>query len=196
MEVVILAAGLSQRMGDTNKLLIDVNGESMIRGAVRLYERLTDRIIVVLGYQADEVRAALQGFDLTFVRNANYTSGQQSSVRAGLEAAALEGEGLVVALGDQPHLEEQDIAGLFDFFRIRHPDRIIVPWFEGVRGNPIVIPAQIAQRMRNDNRSPACRRFIDANPDLVVRYRAPNDHFTQDIDTPADAAGLISKHSA
>ena len=34
------------------------------------------------------------------------------------------------------------------------------------------------------------RSFIDAHPDLVVWHEAAHDHFTRDVDTPADAALL------
>ena len=58
---ILLAAGTSSRMG-SNKLLFELNGESVLRGAVRraLAGGLSP-LVVVLGHEADKTRRELDG---------------------------------------------------------------------------------------------------------------------------------------
>lgn len=62
---VLLAAGRSTRFGDANKLLETVDGEPMVRrAALTLLDADLSRVIVVVGHEADRVRAALDGLDV------------------------------------------------------------------------------------------------------------------------------------
>src|SRR5690606_16692752 len=76
----ILAAGLSRRMGARNKLLQEVDGAPMVRKVVEhaLASRC-DRVLVVLGHQAREVRQALSGLRVEFTDNAGYQEGLAAS---------------------------------------------------------------------------------------------------------------------
>jgi hypothetical protein len=84
---ILLAAGRSQRMGDRNKLLLDVGGRPMVRRVAEtlLHSRVRE-VIAVLGYDRARVAAALAGLPLRIVVNEEYASGQMSSVRAGIAA--------------------------------------------------------------------------------------------------------------
>ena len=63
--VILLAAGESRRMGEANKLLLPVGGEPLVRRTARLLASIDNaRVTVVLGHEADEVRAALAGIDV------------------------------------------------------------------------------------------------------------------------------------
>ena len=58
---IVLAAGTSSRLG-LNKLLLELEGEPVLRRTVRrASEAGLDPVIVVLGFEADNARAALAG---------------------------------------------------------------------------------------------------------------------------------------
>ncbi|MFC7050953.1 nucleotidyltransferase family protein [Emcibacter nanhaiensis] len=187
IEIVVLAAGLSRRMGEANKLLLEIDGEPLVRRAVRRYRACAERVIVVLGHEADRVREALSGLDVRCVVNPDYQEGRQSTARAGFQAAAMDGEAVMLALADQPLLEEADIALLIDGFMHSGRDKIFIPYFQGARGNPVIFPASLARDIKADRQVPGCRKFIDAHPELVHRFEVPNNHFMTDIDTPEEA---------
>jgi molybdenum cofactor cytidylyltransferase len=73
---VLLAAGLSSRMGGRNKLLIEIGGEPLVRRSARTYLAAGADVHVVLGHEAGAVRVALAGLPLTFVENPNFAVGQ------------------------------------------------------------------------------------------------------------------------
>ena len=79
--IILLAAGMSQRMGGVNKLLLPINGVPMVRHMALTLVAFADvSPVVVLGHEAERVGAALDGIALTMVTNAHYQSGQMSSV--------------------------------------------------------------------------------------------------------------------
>ena len=181
---IILAAGLSRRMGEQNKLLLPIHGVPMIRHMVDVYSTVTQApILVVTGHQADAVEAALEGCDVTTVHNPDFESGQQTSVVCGLKAATGAGP-ILIGLGDQPALTSQDLEALLSAHHAADPARISIPLYEDRRGNPIVIPAALRGRLLEDKRSPGCKTFTRAHPEHVQFHPMPSPGFYTDIDTP------------
>lgn len=192
--VIMLAAGLSRRMGDMNKLHlpIDNKGKVLVRHMAELYASNFKRPIVVTGFEHERTEAALMGLDLELVYNADYEAGQQSSVAVGLKAMwqmrrPAQTDGVMIALADQILLTSDDLKSFVDHFTTQAQGHILVPYFNEQRGNPILFPTQILGQIRDTDGSPNYRQFIDDNPELVQRYIAPNSHFTTDIDTLEDA---------
>lgn len=190
LEVILLAAGLSQRMGAANKLLVMVDGEPLVRRTARIYLQRSHKVIVVLGYDAGRIRAALHGLPVRCIENASYAEGQKSSVQCGFANLGRSGDAVVIALADQPLLSPEDLQGLIAAFAASDRQRIMIPYCGVDRGNPILIPSAMIERLKGETQELACRKFIAANPHLTRRYKAPNDHFTTDLDTPADALRL------
>jgi molybdenum cofactor cytidylyltransferase len=190
---VLLAAGLSRRMGERNKLLIEIGGEPLVRRTAKVYLAAGVDVHAVLGFEAREVRAALEGLPVSFVTNPRYEEGQQSSVRAGVESLPEGYDVILVALADQPALAPADIASLLDAFAACGGDRIIVPFFQGLRGNPVAFPARLAASLRAAGKNAVSRAFIDNNPQLIEQYEAADERFIIDIDTPEDLASFGKK---
>jgi len=97
---VILAAGASRRMG-TNKMLLHLEGESLVRRAARraLGAGLSP-VVVVLGHEADRVRAELQGLKVEFAVNPDFTGPTSGSLHQGLNKLGPDVDAVVVMLGD------------------------------------------------------------------------------------------------
>ena len=115
--VAILAAGLSRRMGALNKLVQELDGEPMVRRvAQQALAARCDRVLVVLGHEADMVRAALSGLDVRFIHNPDYQEGLAASVCAAARAAR-PGEALMICLGDMPQVDAMVIDRLIDAYR-------------------------------------------------------------------------------
>ncbi len=190
VDAVILAAGLSRRMGARNKLLLDINGTPMIAQVVGSYLRvITGKIHVVTGFEQDRVKAALRALPIQIIHNQRFAEGQQTSVVAGLSQVA-EGATTILGLGDQPALTSDEL----EWLMARHaasPDKITFPVDpNGMRGNPIVIPSALRGQMLARRTSPGCRRFTRENPHLVQMVETSASGFFADIDTPDDYARL------
>ena len=187
---IVLAAGMSTRMGDTNKLLIEIDGTPMIRRTVMTAIATCDApVTVVTGHQSDLIKAALSGLPVTFVFNPNYAKGQKTSVACGLNASP-EAESTLVVLGDQPRLTPQHLSWLL---AQQNAAKITIPICGENRGNPIVVPHTLMPRLLADKQNPGCYMFTRQSPDLVKFVETDQHAFFQDIDTPKDLDNLTQQ---
>ncbi|MEP5155183.1 nucleotidyltransferase family protein, partial [Planktotalea sp.] len=187
---LILAAGLSQRMGERNKLLLPIDGVPMVRRVVQQYRAAIEGpITVVTGHEAEAVQAVLSDLDVRCVVNPEYAKGQQTSVAFGL-AQCPEVEALLIGLGDQPLLRASDIVALLDVHARLAPMQVSIPALDDIRGNPIVVPHQLRAQLTRDPERPGCMRFTRDNPDMVHRHPLTAKGFYTDVDTPDSYAAL------
>lgn len=188
---IVLAAGLSRRMGSVNKLLIEINGTAMIRATVSACLAVCDApVTVVTGHQARDIKQALDGLGVSFIHNPDFASGQQGSVVAGLKAAPEAGTTLVV-LGDQPLLDGAALERLLKTHRASDQTRITIPVNDGsVRGNPLVIPLALKRSLMADKANPGCRKFTRDNPDKVNPVALQDPAYFTDLDTLEDLQSL------
>jgi molybdenum cofactor cytidylyltransferase len=109
---VVLAAGSSTRMG-RNKLLLPLEGESLVRRAARrALAAGLDPVVVVLGHEADLAAAEVAGLAVRIVVNADHAGGIHTSRVAGLAAVPLEAAAAIVPLADMPYVTEAMLAAL------------------------------------------------------------------------------------
>lgn len=115
---VVLAAGSSTRMG-RNKLLLAIGGETVVRRAVReALEADLDPVVVVLGHEAEQVRAELAGLPCRAIVNADHARGVGTSLRAGVaEAAEARAAAAVVLLADMPFVTASSIRKVVESYR-------------------------------------------------------------------------------
>jgi molybdenum cofactor cytidylyltransferase len=190
---IILAAGLSQRMGAWNKMLLPIGGIPMIRHMALTYLQaltpLRGEVMVVTGHQAPALRDALTGLPLRLVHNPDYAQGQPGSVATGLRETGAWGPTLM-GLGDQPQLTAGDLSDLIDAHRNADTSRIAVPHNGDQRGNPIIIPAPLRADILTSRRNPGCGRYTRDNPDKVQFLPLTAPGFYSDIDTPDDFPAL------
>jgi molybdenum cofactor cytidylyltransferase len=185
---VILAAGLSSRMGAPNKLLMEIGGRPVLRGVVDAVMEVVDtRPLVVLGHEANTVAKALSGLPVDTITNPDPAQGQASSVRLGLEHAP-EADDTLVCLGDQPFLTAGDLRALLAAHEANGGRRITVPVKGEARGNPIVMPAALRQHILTSGAKAGCGSFTRQNPDLTHPFHTDARGFFFDIDTPEDLA--------
>ncbi|MBT0956596.1 nucleotidyltransferase family protein [Alphaproteobacteria bacterium KMM 3653] len=184
LTVLLLAAGLSRRMGAQNKLLLPIGGMPMIRHMVETYSALSPRaLLVVTGHDATAIEAALKGTQATCIHNPDYAKGQASSVAAGLRAAG-PATGLLIGLGDQPLLTIDDLRSLLWAHSRADPARISIPKQGEQRGNPILVPGILRPRLLADPAAPGCKKFTRSNPEHVQFHALPALGFYADVDTP------------
>lgn len=124
---VVLAAGKGTRMkSNLPKVLIPCCDRPMIDYVLdALRASGVPRILVVVGYQADAVRAALRGgTDLTFVLQAEQL-GTGHAVAA-CRSHFVEHDGpVVVVTGDSPLIRPESIVKLLDLYRRERPACIL-----------------------------------------------------------------------
>ena len=139
---VLLAGGTSSRFGEANKLLAELDGESLLRHATRtLFDAGLPDVVAVLGYEAEAVASVLDGLDVRIVRNPNYEEGLSTSVARGVEAARDAGADAALFLpGDMPAVDPATVTLLADAYRAGLGTALAAA-YEGRRGNPVLFDA-------------------------------------------------------
>lgn len=191
---VVLAAGLSSRMHGQHKLLLPVDGQPAVRRTVSaLAASHPEEIVVVTGFKGRAVIEALDGLPVTFQSNPRYEEGQMTSVAAGVAALRAPCTIVMVCLADQVLLEAADYRELLDAFVAMPRGSIVVPMFNGQRGNPVAFSASYAAEVISGHVNPGCRKLIAEHPDEVFIHEAAHDRFTVDMDTPEDYARILAR---
>lgn len=108
--LIMLASGLSQRFGNQNKLLANLNGRPMAMHTAELWLEKSDCIRIAVVPPLSSLSNLYERTDWRVVENSNPSSGQTSSIRAGLSAAIAEGANrTIICLADMPFVEEEHV---------------------------------------------------------------------------------------
>jgi molybdenum cofactor cytidylyltransferase len=181
---IVLAAGLSRRMGQA-KLLMPVGGRAIIRYVVEsVLAGGVDSVWVVTGPDIEPIEAALAGFEVQIVVNPAPEEGQAGSVRAGIAALPPSVDAVLVALGDQPSLAPSIIPALLAARRAS-PKLIVAPRYRDGQGNPVLFKREIFPELLRLTGDQGARPIIQKEPARVewVDLDLP---MPPDVDTPDD----------
>ena len=187
--VIVLAAGQSRRMGRRNKLLEPVDGEPMVRHAVRAAAAVAGaaggRPVVVTGHEREGVEAVLSGDDVTFAHNPDFRKGLSTSLARGVAALPGGVEGAIVCLADMPGVRAEHLERLRDAFDPGAGAAICVATRRGKRGNPVLFGSRFFAEMCDVEGDVGARHLIGAHADLVREVEMPDDGVLLDIDSPS-----------
>lgn len=146
LAAVLLAGGESTRMG-APKPLLEWDGRTLIEYQLAQLQRLpADRIVVVLGARADEVRPFVHKAGALAVINELYTEGRASSVRVGAAALNEETETVIVLNVDQPR--PYAVIKRLVYEHQRAKNLITVAAHHGERGHPLVVSGALLPELR------------------------------------------------
>tara|TARA_Y100001970_G_scaffold160527_1_gene196362 strand:- start:479 stop:1063 length:585 start_codon:yes stop_codon:yes gene_type:complete len=136
---VILAAGEGTRMGFP-KQLVEHKGKTLLQNVYELVDNYFDKVIIVLGHEADLILSLTDLRSAEVLVNENWREGIGSSLRTSLMYLDnfKEVENLFLFLGDQPGVNKKVVERL-----ISSSDgtrEVIVPQYRYRVGYPICIP--------------------------------------------------------
>jgi molybdenum cofactor cytidylyltransferase len=160
---VVLAAGSSTRMG-RNKLLLELDGESLLRRAVSRAAANLDPVIVVVGFEADRVLEELAGLPYSAVVNPEYQQGLNRSLQAGIRAVPAVASGALVMLADMPHVTTDMIATMVLRYR-ETGARLVISNYDGVDAPPMLYGRSLFAELE-------AMRGSGCGKDVVRRHRS------------------------
>ena len=186
---IVLAAGMSSRMGRP-KALIEVGGVRMLdRILATLKEAGIDRVVVVLGDHASEIRNAVRIPPATVVENPDFADGMASSLRAGVRASGPRSKTVMVVLADQPFVSPDTLRRLVR--RAEGDDgSIFIPTYKGVWGNPVLFDTRLAPEVERIGGDVGCRAMFPNHAGEIREVPVEDPGILVDIDTEAELRGL------
>ncbi len=186
---IVLAAGLSERMGQPKLLLPWGDESTIIRELCRMVAACTvGEVIVVTGADREAVEAQLAGLPVRTVYNPHFARNEMiSSLQAGLSAAAASSSACLVILGDLPALTREIVEQVLEAYRAGR-GRIVVPVYEGRSGHPVLFDRAFWPELARLEVGSPPRMVVETNRGDIYRLAIASSAILRDVDTPDDYA--------
>jgi molybdenum cofactor cytidylyltransferase len=180
---VILASGFSRRM-KKEKLLLDIGGMPMVERVIRAAKfSQIDNLLLI--YQSDEIQMIARKHGIKTVYNHRAGEGQSAAVKLGVRSSPADTAGYLFLVGDQPYLNASIINNLIHIFKSgKH--LIIVPLYNGKRGNPVIFSAKLRRDLLKLSGDCGGRVIIEKKGECVKLVNIEDKFIGLDIDKKED----------
>jgi molybdenum cofactor cytidylyltransferase len=176
VEGVIVAAGLSSRMG-VHKLLLDLGGETLVEKCLKAMYDQCERIIVVGGYRVKAIEKIMQKYSrVEVVFNPDYQQGMFSSVKEGCKH--VRAERFFFTPADYPMIKESTYTSLL----LVNGD-IVVPSYQSFTGHPVLLKTVLIKELLSGDYT-NLREFIISKSFIHLELNDPG--VLIDVDTMED----------
>ena len=200
---ILLAAGLSTRMGRPKQLLPFGNSTLIETVIDNMMSSNFDDVRVVLGHCAEEIEKLIGNLGVKTVYNPDYRDGMLSSAQIGIRSIKFpllskistisneksnetNRDAFSLMLVDQPFITTQLINKTIDGYRDSKKG-ITIPSYNYQRGHPVIFHNKYAKEivsLKND--SGGIRSLYKSNADEIHYVNVDTDYILKDIDFPDD----------
>jgi molybdenum cofactor cytidylyltransferase len=186
---VILAAGASSRMGQP-KALLEYEGETFVHRLARILDEVCGRVVVVVGFDAERVRAASPG-TATVIENPAPELGMLSSLQCGL-GQVMDADAVIFLPVDYGAVRRETIAAV----AAEPADaQIVVPEFDRRHGHPVRVSRAIVAELLALPHAAQAREVIRRRRDVTRYLRVDDLGVITDVDKPEDYRALVEARS-
>ncbi len=183
--IVVLAAGMSSRLG-TPKQLLEIGGKTLLRRTVETAMSSRAKFVVVCLAKGDSASEnALSGLDFRLASVENPQLGQSESVRAGLELAAPYCDAILFTPCDLPLLSSAHLNALISKFEAENR-AIVASRYDGILGAPLILGRELWDEVRALRGDVGARKIVAKHAEKAAFVDWEAGQF--DLDTPEDVA--------
>lgn len=186
LDGILIAAGLSSRMGDFKPLMF-CGCEPFVTGIARKMARVCRRVVVVTGFRSQDVFRAFHSWrceaPVILVENPLFEQGMLTSLQAGLRAAT-DAEWTLYHFVDQPHIP----AGFYpEFSRLLSENfDLVQPLHSGRRGHPLLLGKTLMETVTASPPHESLKRILRDAKWRRLDWPCPFPQVLEDFDTPSD----------
>lgn len=192
---IILAAGLSTRMGRP-KLALEIAGIPIVLRVTRAaLASSLERIVIVCGHHSNNIRRTLGDSclhpKLAQVTNPHPELGMSESLRTGISTLSGETSGAMIILGDQPLITSEAIDELLKVWR-KDATRIVIPTVRDRKTTPVIFPRALFDELRQVRGDVGGRDVIRRHQGQVVFVEIGAVYDDSDVDSTEDYERLAN----
>ena len=188
---VIVAAGMSSRMGDF-KPMLNIGSISIAQRIVATLQQAgVDKIAMITGYNAVTLERHLANNGLVFLRNESYETTQMfDSARIGLEYMKDKCQRLLFTPVDIPLFTSATVQKLLD-----SEAELACPVCQGKQGHPIMISSRLVDIICEDSGEGGLKGAISRCGTAMAEVPVEDAGILHDADTPEDYRALLQFHN-
>ena len=189
---LIVAAGMSSRMGDF-KPMLNIGSISIAKRIVANFHQAgVSKIVVITGYRADELERHLTNEGLIFLRNEAYqTTDMVDSAKIGLQYLQDKCDRVLFTPVDIPLFTSDTVSRLLE-----SEAELASPVCEGVQGHPILISASLIPSLLSDSGEGGLRAALQRSGAVFCPVPVEDRGILHDADTPDDYKALLDYHNS
>ncbi len=189
---VVVAAGMSSRMGDFKPMLSIGEISVAQRVVATLRQAGAERVVVVTGYNADELERHLSKSGAVFVRNEEYrTTEMFDSALIGLKYIRGKCDRILFTPVDVPLFTAATVRELLD-----SGAELACPVCGGQRGHPILMSPDVVDRLLRDSGEDGLKGALGRCGVPMTLVDVPDPGILHDTDTPEDYRQLLELHNS
>jgi molybdenum cofactor cytidylyltransferase len=191
MDGIIVAAGLSSRMGNF-KPLLKYNGKTFLENIISNLDLICDKIVIVTGYNSEKINENIYQLSndiknkIEVNHNSHYESGMFTSLQKGLEKC--NSNWIIYHFIDQPNLPKvfyekfsQQIKQGYDWLQ---------PVNNGQKGHPIIFNKKIRDKILNADTNSTLRTISASKKINKYFWECNFVEILSDFDYPTDLKKL------
>ena len=204
IQCIVLAAGMSRRMGAENKMLLPFRGSTIFETTFsNIVQADVGEILVVVGFESEIINEILKLHTplpifpkIHIIENKDYENGMTSSIKTGIKALISENRegGYMICLSDMPLISPEEYRFIAtQFLAISQQDEkaIIVPFYKGEKGNPVIFSTFYKNALLNLEDTEGAKSILKTYQNHVYKLEMPSDSVLKDADTPEDYQLLL-----
>lgn len=186
---IVLAAGLSRRMGEAKQFL-PLQGNPLFRHAVeRAIANDLSPILLIGGEHCERLRQLTSDLpQVEVLDNREYATGMASSLRMGMEAASGRVDAVLVFLADQPCVPDHVVQTLIQTYEENQAQgvRIVRPIYQDTAGHPVLFGASLMEEFSRVTGDQGGKDIIHKYKAHMKKVRFACADWNLDVDTPED----------
>ena len=186
IRAILLAAGKGSRMG-VQKQLLNWSGKTLLEESIDgiLKADKIDELRIVLGHNAEQIKSKLKNYGNKKIKiyvNENYNKGMHTTIKKGISDINPKIKHIMIALGDQPLINEDIIQDIVDKYLSIDKD-CLVPVYKEKRGHPVLIKREFLESEIDKIDGPGgLRQLIKNKPEDVYFYEIDKKEVVIDLD--------------
>jgi len=188
---VIVAAGMSSRMGDF-KPMLNIGSISIAQRVIATLQQAgVERIVVVTGYNAALLERHLANLGVVFLRNEQYETTQMfDSAKIGLAYMRDKCSRILFTPVDIPLFTAATVTAL-----LRSDAPLACPVCDGQTGHPLLLSTDLLDAILADSGERGLQGAIDRLGIPMTRIPVDDPGTIHDADTPDDYEALLQYHN-
>ena len=187
---ILLAAGLSSRTKQLNKLLINYKKKKIIQHSVsNILSSKIDYLLVITGRNHNKIKKYIpKKKNIKIIFNKNYKLGMSTSIKKGINYLPKDTNYFFITLADMPNIQKYHYNKMIDLIK-KNKNIPIVPFYKSQQFNPVLFPILFATKLKKLKGDTGAKKILTKTKIKKIQFL--NNSFLKDFDTLED----FSKHN-